>query len=370
METGKNDRYRVDRFHAGSLEGNPLQSPVDRDIHIYLPPGYYDSGDRRYPVVYQLHGYNSNAKSLNVPAVQQARFGGLPPNILDLFDWSRSCDYVKLDELIARGELKPFIMVQPDASLYLHDKYGTYDFMTNDTRTKGSFYINSPYTGNYEDYTVNDIVSYIDAHYRTLANSKGRALMGTSMGGYGVISILCRRPGVFSVGAALSPANFTIDIMDWKMLMPMAEKALGRELAEKICAQAWEDFFDTMDLIYSRERPLIPSVVRNDSGKIISYDKRAYEAWSEIDLNNVVEKFAGTLKQIPLLINCEMNDDLGIAVVTERLHETLEKLKIKHEYELYSDPVAAALSAHTFGIAYKVTDAIGFCLRHIEPQSS
>jgi len=370
METGQNERYRVDRFHAASLEGNPLKSPADRDIHIYLPPGYFDHGDGRYPVVYQLHGYNSNAKSLNVPAVQKDRFGILPPDILDLFDWSRSCDYLKLDELINRGELKPFIMVQPDASLYIHDKYGTYDFMTNDTRTKGSFYINSPYTGNYEDYTVNDIVSYVDSHYRTLACAKGRALMGTSMGGYGVISILCRRPGIFSAGAALSPANFTIDILDWKMLMPMAEKALGRVTAEQVCAQAWEDFFDTMDLIYSRGRPLVPSIVRDDTGKVVSYDEMAYKAWSESDLNTVIERFAGNLKQIPLLINCEMNDDLGIAIVTKILHETLERLEIKHEYELYSDPVAAALSAHTFGIAYRVTDAIRFCLRHVEPQAS
>jgi len=125
-----------------------------------------------------------------------------------------------------------------------------------------------------------------------------------------------------------------------------------------------------MDLIYSRGRPLVPSIVRDDTGKVVSYDEMAYKAWSESDLNTVIERFAGNLKQIPLLINCEMNDDLGIAIVTKILHETLERLEIKHEYELYSDPVAAALSAHTFGIAYRVTDAIRFCLRHVEPQAS
>ncbi len=366
METGQNDRYRVDKFHADSLEGNPLKSPVDRDVHIYLPPGYYDSPERRYPVIYQLHGYNSNTKSLNVPVAQKDRFGALPPNIMELFDWSRACDYSTLDALIARGELKPFILVQPDASLYLPHKYGAYDYMTGETGTKGSFFVNSQYTGDYEDYIVNDVISYVEDHYRTLDCMEGRALMGTSMGGYGVISMLFRRNGIFSAGAALSPANFTIDMLDWKIMIPMAEKILGRATAEQVCSQAWEDFFDTVDLIYSKGRPLMPSLARDERGKVISYDEKAYEAWSEFDLNTVIDKYAGnTLKQVPLMINCEMTDDLGLAAVAKRLHETLDRLAIKHEYELYSDPVAAALSGHTFGIAYRVVDAIRFCLSHI-----
>ncbi len=37
-----NKRYKVDKFHSKSLEGNPLNSPADRDINIYLPPGYFE----------------------------------------------------------------------------------------------------------------------------------------------------------------------------------------------------------------------------------------------------------------------------------------------------------------------------------------
>jgi hypothetical protein len=121
-----------------------------------------------------------------------------------------------------------------------------------------------------------------------------------------------------------------------------------------------------MDLICSGDRPLLPTVTRDDGGEIISYDADAYKAWSEYDLNSVIEKCArNSLKQIPLMINCELNDDLGLAAAAEKLHDTLTKLKIKHDYELYCDPVAAALSAHTFGIAYRITDAIKFCLHHV-----
>ena len=60
-------RYRIDRIHAGSLENNPAGSPVDRDLFIYLPPGYFNSRTKLYPVVYLLHGYRGNPKNLTVP---------------------------------------------------------------------------------------------------------------------------------------------------------------------------------------------------------------------------------------------------------------------------------------------------------------
>ena len=54
------NRYRIERFHAKSLEGNPLSSPVDRDILVYLPPEYDNNTSNSYPVIYLLHGYGSN----------------------------------------------------------------------------------------------------------------------------------------------------------------------------------------------------------------------------------------------------------------------------------------------------------------------
>ena len=52
-------RYRLDTFKAASLAGNPLGSPEERGIRIYLPPGYFDSENARYPVAYFLHGYGA-----------------------------------------------------------------------------------------------------------------------------------------------------------------------------------------------------------------------------------------------------------------------------------------------------------------------
>ncbi len=58
-------------------------------------------------------------------------------------------------------------------------------------RFGGSFYVNSPVTGNWEDLIVTDIVGYVDTHYRTLAQSASRGIAGYSMGGYGALRI-CR----------------------------------------------------------------------------------------------------------------------------------------------------------------------------------
>ena len=80
MDDGKN-RYKVDKFYAQTLENNPLNSPVERYVHVYLPPDYYTDPGARYPVVYFLHGYSSNY--LQVAIGREAnKFGDmLPPEI-------------------------------------------------------------------------------------------------------------------------------------------------------------------------------------------------------------------------------------------------------------------------------------------------
>ena len=360
------ERYRVDTIHATSLVGNPLGSPVERKLSIYLPPDYFQSAEKKYPVIYLLHGYNGNPKNWTTPVSAREKLGWLPPSILDQIDWSRSCDYGVLDKLIGDGELNPFILVQPDGSLQIPDKDGTYDFFTGETRTKGSFYINSRHAGNYEDYIIRDIIQHVEANYRTLNERRYRALMGVSMGGYGTLSILCSHADKFAAGAALSPANFTVDMLDWKLIVPMIEKLMDRATAEKTGAQGYGDILDTQDIVFSHEKPLLPSVVRDGSGKAISWDKDAAAIWDNYDINRMAMKHGSNdLKRVALMMNCESSDEFGLAGATERIHATFKQLGIKHEYEIYSDPAAAALSAHIMGIMYHVLPAMRFCLRYL-----
>ena len=74
----------------------------------------------------------------------------------------------QLADLIARKQLSEMILVVPNGSNVLH----------------GSFYVNSPVTGYWEDFITRDVVDYIDLNYRTISRPDGRGIGGHSMGGF------------------------------------------------------------------------------------------------------------------------------------------------------------------------------------------
>jgi len=156
------------KVHGKSLEGNLEGDSPDRDVSIYLPPGYDANRSQHYPVVYLLHGYlftDQYWTGVSSPGVD------MPANVP-----------AAMDHLIARGEAKPMIVVMPNA-------YTIY---------AGSMYSSSVTTGDWEAYIAEDLVTYIDKHYRTIADRLSRGLAGHSMGGYGTIRIGMKRPDVFS----------------------------------------------------------------------------------------------------------------------------------------------------------------------------
>ena len=95
------------------------------------------------------------------------------------------------DDLIAAGTIQPLILVMPDAS----------------TRYGACFYANSPVCGGWEDFITQDLVTYVDAHYRTLARASSRAVVGDDAGGYGALVLAMKHPDVFAVAYAMSPLN-------------------------------------------------------------------------------------------------------------------------------------------------------------------
>ena len=154
---GTVDRIKV---HGKSLEGNLEGDSPDRDVFVYLPPGYAANSSRRYPVAYMLHGYGLTAERW--------------------MPFTRMADAA--DKNIAAGKMKEMILVNPDAfTLY-----------------NGSMYSSSPTIGDWETFIAEDLVSYIDSHYRTIPDRMSRGLGGHSMGGYGTVRIGMKRPDVFS----------------------------------------------------------------------------------------------------------------------------------------------------------------------------
>jgi S-formylglutathione hydrolase len=148
------------KVHGKSLEGNLEGDSPDRDVFVYLPPSYATQKNRRFPVVYLLHGYSLTGE-------RWMPFIGLPE---------------LADKDMDAGTAKEMILVSPDAF----------------TKYDGSMYSNSPTTGDWETFIAENLVSYVDSHYRTMANRKSRGLAGHSMGGYGTVRIGMKRPDVFS----------------------------------------------------------------------------------------------------------------------------------------------------------------------------
>jgi S-formylglutathione hydrolase FrmB len=154
---------------APSFEGNLLGTATERDVYVLLPPSYAMS-DTRYPVIYFLAGFQEQAGALRREAA------GLAEQMVA--EDGREFILVDLDGLNAMG---------------------------------GNFYTNSPVSGNAEDFVAEDLVSYIDATYRTIPEASARGLAGFSMGGAGTLTVGMNRPDVFGALYAVSPGLMVPD---------------------------------------------------------------------------------------------------------------------------------------------------------------
>jgi len=162
---GKLERIKV---HGKSLDGNLMGESSSPEVSIYLPPSYATSGNRRYPVIYLLHGYTGTDLGYFGPTGRQL--------------------HVIAERVFGSGAAREMILVMPNGM----NAYG------------GSMYSNSVTAGDWEGYVAEDLVSYMDKNYRTIASREGRGLAGHSMGGYGTMRIGMKRPDVFSALYALS----------------------------------------------------------------------------------------------------------------------------------------------------------------------
>lgn len=157
-----------------ALAGNPLGDPAQRPLWVYVPPGYDDEPDRRYPSVYVLQGYTGH-----------------------LAMWRNRTPYRQpfpetADQLFAEGNAPPAIVVFVDA----WTAYG------------GSQFVDSPGTGRYSTYLCDDVVPFVDERYRTLAAPGHRGISGKSSGGFGALITPMLRPDLF--GGLASHAGDTL----------------------------------------------------------------------------------------------------------------------------------------------------------------
>jgi enterochelin esterase-like enzyme len=147
----------------------------DQRILIYLPPGYSNQTQRRYPVLYMLHGY-----------------GGF--TLQNTTEWEQWGLKDTAEKLMNDGLCQPLIIVQPFG--YMADGQPTY-FFNHGPGTDGK---------RWGDYVWQDVVRYVDINYRTISRRESRAIGGFSLGGQGALTQSLTHPEVFKIVGAHSPS--------------------------------------------------------------------------------------------------------------------------------------------------------------------
>ncbi len=280
-------------IHGKALEGNLEGDAVDRTVLVFLPPSYARDRSRRYPVVYALHGYSIGAEQ-----------------------WSQEIHVPQTIEGAFALGAKEMIVVLPDSK----------------TVHNGSMYSSSATTGDFENFIARDVVTYIDAHYRTIPNRNSRGLVGHSMGGYGASRIGMKHPDVFGSLYIMSPC--CLSARGAGPANPANEEALAAVKtaedsaklpfglrAQLASAAAWSPNPNNPPLYL--DLPIGP----NQQAVLARWAANAPLAF--------IDQYIQNLRQYRA-IAIDVGDQDNLKVDTGKLHDVLTNYGIKHDFEIYA----------------------------------
>lgn len=184
VKGGQGDLYSVNDVPHGTLSrvwyNTQDEQHKARRMSVYLPAGY-ESGKTRYPVLYLLHGMGGDEEA----------WVGLG-RAVQIFD-----------NLIAEGRMQPSIVVMPNGNMAQEAAPGE----SSEGFIRPTSVLPRTMDGSYES-SFHEIVSYVDSHYRTIANRKHRAVAGLSMGGFHSLHIAQYYPEMFAYVGLFSAAVF------------------------------------------------------------------------------------------------------------------------------------------------------------------
>ena len=192
----------------------PSSSLQRETEYAVLTPSSYESSDRRYPVLYLLHGL----------------FGSYE-------NW---VELTNIEELACDLDL---IIVMPDGS----------DGWYSDSETIPA--------NRYESFFLKDLLPDVEKRYRVITAKEGRAIAGLSMGGYGAFKFAVRNPWAFALAASFSGAFDATDRseeepgFDWDTLKPSILQAFG---AQGSSARAHNDLYKLVQSLNVEEVKRLP----------------------------------------------------------------------------------------------------------------
>ena len=315
-----------------TLTENLIGEDGGKVIRVYLPPSY-EFTEKRYPVIYVLHGFNGTSKSLT-RKMKSA-----------------------MDRMILSEEIQEAIAVFVDGS----NRFG------------GSQYLSSPTIGDYETYIRRDLVNFIDKQYRTIPHRDSRGITGFSMGAYGSMHLSLKYSEVFGVVVAQAGTyKFDDDLIKSFTekggvaitLMEPLKQLSGNEFWNALEGLANSDALRRVSLPFRNGLAYLAGVASNPDKPPCYLDlpyrlkagippwERNEDVWKRIVENDAiheVDRYFNRLKrnpQRPVRLNGiklvhGLEDDTALPRQAEALAQKLTELGIDHEFVTHS-------GGHTF----------------------
>jgi S-formylglutathione hydrolase len=287
------------KVHGKSLEGNLEGDSPDRDVSIYLPPSYEKEKSRHYPVVYFLHGFTDSDDKWYGPTKHWINM----PTVLD--------------KALQNSDAREMIFVTPNAF----------------TRYQGSMYSSSVTTGDWEKFVSEELVAYIDAHYRTIPKQASRGLAGHSMGGYGALRIGMKHPDVFSNIYLLSACCISATFLQLRE-EEMAKAGLVKNPADVEKAEFLTKIILAAAAAWSPD-PKSPPLFLEVPGTKGPKQAEIFNKWTANAPLAQIDQYVGNLRALKGIAMDVGDSDHGINETTKELDQVLIKYQIPHFFEVY-----------------------------------
>ena len=318
-------------FESEVLKGNALGDPHARPLWVYVPPGYDDEPDRRYPSIYMIQGLTGQLDMWR----NRSAFRKNPPELMD--------------ELFASGEAPPAILVWVDAW----------------TSLGGSQFLDSPGTGRYHTYLCDEIVPWVDERYRTIASADNRGIAGKSSGGYGAMVTPMLRPDLFHglathAGDALFEMCYLPDFRNSVRTL--------RDLYDGSFEKFWADFRSRPAFSKQTDYPplndwcMAACYSTDEDGTVhLPYDPdtgelrpEIWERWLAWDPVRMVGRHADALRsQRAIYIDAGTRDDAFLDLGAEAFHRALAEIGVTDVfYELFDATHMGIEYRYPLGVKY------------------
>lgn len=301
---------RAITYQSRVLQGNPWHDPSERELHIYLPPGYSESG-RPYTALWDL-----------------AAFTNAGPGHIAWRNHGENLPH-RLDRLIHEEKMPPVVMLFPDCY----------------TSLGGNQYVNSASVGAYADYLVHELLPLVSQRLNVLDAKCGRGVFGKSSGGYGALSLAMHYPDCWGAVAAHAPdVGFDLVYRPGFAAAANTLNACGGDI-HLFLNRFWrnkkpggDDFSTLMTLAMAASYD--PNPENADQIRLpfdLQYcqlDPDRWARWLEHDPLNMVAKSREALNSLyALYLDAGDRDQYNIQYGVRLLSRKLEKLAIRHHFE-------------------------------------